>query len=127
MRNEIEKGKCTPNAASSYYAPVTTIKLRGLAGIYVQRRLKLRAPIHRHNVRLSAAVLIDNDYGATVVQASRVLPLEVHFGESDRMSQKGIKQKRVRQLQTPSDCKCVRYESLAACTSITPPHCIISR
>jgi hypothetical protein len=108
MRNETEKGKCSPSAACSYNAPVTSIKLRCLAGVYVKRCLKLRAPIHRHNFWLSPAVLIDNDYRPTVVQACGILPLKVHFGEGDGVSEKGIKQKRIRQLQTSSDCKCVR-------------------
>jgi len=118
-----ENGKYTKrHAKNAFIAPVRFIEQRGMLRVDVQRRLELRAPIHRQNVgllpRLIVSALIDNYYGPAVLQAGRVVSVEVHFGKGDGVLQQGAKGLGVSQTQPLSDCERVREESFATCHSV---------
>jgi hypothetical protein len=93
-----------------FVAPVRFIKLRCFTRIYVQRSFKLRAPVHGQNVCVRRTVLVDNNHWPSVLQAGRILPLKVNFGESYGVPQQGTKQEGVSQPQPSSNCKCIRNE-----------------
>ena len=114
MRDEQRR---THHASRAFVAPVRLIEQGGVYRVNVQRRLELRAPIHRQDVPLCrrCAVLICNYYRSTVLQTGGVVSLEVHFGKCDGVLLQGEKHLGVSQSQPLSDRESVREEGFAPC------------
>jgi hypothetical protein len=104
---------------SAFDAPVRSVKLCRFAWTYVQRSFKLWAPIHGQNVRICSVVAVHDNQRASILQAGRVLPLEVNFGECDWVAQQRPKQLRVSQPQPLSSRERVGNEGFSSCARVS--------